>query len=153
MARTQAESGVWFVRPAPGVVRAHLDHLQDRVGRFDLPAMERELRRDVALEAEGHSAVTLVKYPDLRVVLLFFRAGGSLAETSTDARISLHVLRGHLELRLPEGLTDIPAGHLVTLEGGTGFGVQAPTESALLLTLSWPAQSRSSQSRTGGPRT
>jgi hypothetical protein len=138
MATMQTESGAWFVRPAPGVVRAHLDHLQDQVGRFDLPAMERELRRDVALATEGHSAVTLIKHPDLRVVLIFFRAGGTLAETSTDARISLQVLRGHLEARLPEGPIDIPAGHLVTLDCGTGFGIHAPTESALLLTLSWP---------------
>jgi hypothetical protein len=139
MATMQTSSGEWFARPAPGVVRAHLDHLQDRVGRFDLPAMERDLRGDVALATEGHSAVTLIKYPDLRVVLLFFRAGGSLAQTSTDARISLQVLRGHLELRLPDGPVDIPAGHLVTLEGGTGFGVDSPTDSARLLTLSWPS--------------
>jgi hypothetical protein len=139
MTTIQASSSEWFVRPAPGVVRFHLDHLQDPVGRFDLPAMERELRGDVALAREGHSAVTLVKYPDLRVVLIFFRTGGNLAETSTDARISLQTLRGHLELRLPDGPIDIPAGHLVTLEGGTGFGVGARTESALLLTLSWPS--------------
>ena len=139
MATMQTSSGDWFVRPAPGVVRVHLDHLRDPVGRFDLPAMERELRGDVALASEGHSAMTLVKYPDLRVVLIFFRSGGSLAESSTDARISLQTLRGHLELRLPDGPIDIPAGHLVTLEGGTGFGVRAPTESALLLTLSWPS--------------
>jgi quercetin dioxygenase-like cupin family protein len=139
MTTIQASSNEWFVRPAPGVVRFHLDHLQDPIGRFDLPAMERELRGDVALAKEGHSAVTLVKYPDLRVVLIFFRTGGSLAETSTDARISLQTLRGHLELRLPDGPIDIPAGNLVTLEGGTGFGVGARTESALLLTLSWPS--------------
>ncbi len=138
MATMQTSSGSWFVRPAPGAVRVHLDHLQDPVGRFDLPEMERELRRDVALASEGHSAVTLIKHPDLRVVLICFRTGGSLAETSTGARISLQTLRGHLELRLPDGPVDIPAGHLVTLEGGTGFGIRAPTESALLLTLSWP---------------
>lgn len=139
MATVQPAAREWFVRPAPGVVRVHLDHLQDPLGHFDLPALERELRRDVALASEGQSAVTLVKYPDLRVVLIALREGGRLVEARTEARISLQTLRGHLELHLPEGALDIPAGHLVTLEGGTEFTIQALTESALLLTLSWPS--------------
>ncbi len=138
MATVQPAAREWFVRPAPGVVRVHLDHLQDPLGHFDLPALERELRRDVAVASEGQSAVTLVKYPDLRVVLIALREGGRLVEARTEARISLQTLRGHLELHLPEGAIDIPAGHLATLEGGTEFTIQALTESALLLTLSWP---------------
>lgn len=139
MATFQTATPGWFVRPAPGAVRIHLDHLQDPIGHFDLPAIERELRLDVAMPSEGQSAVTLVKYPDLRVVLIALRKGGRLVQGRTEARISLQTLRGHLELHIPEGPLDIPAGHLVTLEGGMEFGIQALTESALLLTLSWPA--------------
>ena len=138
MATVQDPRSGWFVRPAPGAVRVHLDHLRDPIGHFDLPSMERELRTDVALPKEGHSAVTLVKYPDLRVVLICLRAGARLEEARTEARISLQTLRGHLELRLPEGPLDIPAGNLVTLEGGMEFTVAAVADSSLLLTLSWP---------------
>ncbi len=128
----------WLFHPAPGRVKAHLAHLRDPMGHFDLPGIERELRREAALEVEGHSAVTLAKYPDLRVVLIALRKGARRVEARTDARVSLQALRGNLEIRLPDGVLDLPAGHLVTLESDVGFGIQALTESALLLTLSWP---------------
>jgi hypothetical protein len=139
MATVPSWSRPWVVRPAPGVVRAHLDHLQDPLGHFDLPAIERELRQDVAIASEGQSAVTLVKHADLRVVLIALRRGARRVEARTDARISLQTLRGHLELHLPDGAIDLPAGHLATLDGGMAFGIQALTESAVLLTLSWPS--------------
>jgi hypothetical protein len=141
MATVPTSSRPWFIRPAPGVVRAHVDHLQDPLGHFDLPAMERDLRRDVALATEGQSAVTLVKHADLRVVLIVLRRGARRVEARTGARISLQALRGHLELYLQDGTIDLPAGHLATLDGGMEFGIQALTESAVLLTLSWPPAS------------
>jgi len=128
----------WLTRPAPGLVRTHVVHLQDPVGHFDLPALERELRQDVALANEGQSAVTLVKHADLRVVLIALRRGARRIEASTGARISLQALRGHMELHLAGDVVDLPAGHLTTLTGGIEFGIEALTESAVLLTLSWP---------------
>jgi hypothetical protein len=130
--------GTWLSPPAPGRVRPHIAHLQDPLGHFDLPALERELRQEVALAVEGHSAVTLVKHPDLRVVLIALRKGARRVEARTEARVTLQALRGHLEAHFPDGAFDLPAGHLVTLDGGVAFGLQAMTESAVLLTLSWP---------------
>jgi hypothetical protein len=150
MATVEPVAREWFVRPAPGVVRVHLDHLRDPIGHFDLAAVERELRHDVALAREGQCGVTLVKYPDLRVVLIALRKGGRRVEARTEARISLQTLRGHLELHLPEGPIDIPAGHLATLEGGMEFSIVALTDSALLLTLSWPQGSASSRRASPG---
>lgn len=139
MATVQKDRGSWFVRPAPGVVRMHLEHLRDPLGHFDLPAMERELRKDVAVSSEGLSAVTLVKYPDLRIVLIALRRGGRMHQSRTRARVSLQTLRGNLELHLPDGVIDIPAGGLATLESEMEFEVLSHTESALLLTLAWPS--------------
>ncbi len=138
MATMQPSRTGWNVRPAPGVVREHVDHLQDPIAHFDLPELERTLRGDVATATEGHSATTLVKHPDMRVVLVCFRAKGKMAQSSTAARISLQALRGNVEVHLPGGPLDLPAGHLVTLDGRTPFSVQSLTESALLLTLWWP---------------
>jgi quercetin dioxygenase-like cupin family protein len=125
-------------RPAPGVVRVHLDHLGDPVGHFDLAAVERELLSDEAVEREGHSAVTLAKYPDLRAVLVTLRKGAEIPEARAQARLSVHALRGRLRLRLPEGALDLLAGHLVTLERGMAFSVEARAASSFLLTVSWP---------------
>jgi quercetin dioxygenase-like cupin family protein len=130
--------GTWLSPPAPGRVRPHLTHLRDPTGHFDLPALERELRKEAALSAEGHSAVTLAKYADLRVVLIVLRKGARRVEARTEARVTLQALRGNLEAHLPDGAIDLPAGNLVTLDRGVEFGLEALTESALLLTLSWP---------------
>jgi hypothetical protein len=127
-------------RIAPGAIRAHLDHLSDPVGHFDLDAVERELRTDPAFEAEGHCAVTLAKYTDLRVVLLTMRGGAHLGEASTAARLSVQALRGRAVLELPEGPIDLRAGQLATLERGMTHDVRAAEDCALLLTLAWVGQ-------------
>jgi quercetin dioxygenase-like cupin family protein len=124
-------------------VRLHIDHLRDPIGHFDLARAEGELRSEAALATEGHSAVTLVKYPDLRVVLISMRAGARLGETQAEARLSVHTLRGRAALHLPEGTIDLPAGHLATLERGMRHDVEAREDSAVLLTLVWPGATRS----------
>lgn len=128
----------WIHEPAPGRARANLSHLRDPAGHFDLPALERELRQEMALAVEGHSAVTLAKYQDLRVVLIVLRKGARRVEAMTDARVSLQILRGSLQVGLPGGTVDAPAGHLLTLDREVEFQLEALTESAVLLTLSWP---------------
>ncbi len=125
-------------RPAPGVVRTHLDHLRDPIGHFNLADVELHLRSEPAFITEGHSAVTLVKYPDLRVVLLAMRAGARLGEARAEARVSVQTLRGRAMLRLPEGPLDLPAGSLVTLERGMAHDIEAHEDTAVLLTLVWP---------------
>ncbi|HQR30921.1 MAG TPA: hypothetical protein PLL32_10970 [Anaeromyxobacteraceae bacterium] len=108
------------------------------MGHFDLPAMERELRQEAALALEGHGAVTLAKYPDLRVVLIVLRRGARRVEARPAARVTLQALRGNLEIHLPDGTLDLPAGHLVALDREVGFHLEALTESSILLTLAWP---------------
>jgi len=130
-------------RPAPGVVRVHIDHLRDPIGHFDLASAEKELRGEAALATEGQSAVTLVKYPDLRVVLISLRAGARLGETQAEARLSVQTLHGRAVLHLPEGPIDMPAGHLATLERGMMHDVEAREDCSLLLTLVWPGAGRS----------
>jgi quercetin dioxygenase-like cupin family protein len=140
----------WLVHPAPGRVRTHLAHLHDPSGHFDLSATERELRREAALTAEGQSAVTLAKYPDLRIVLIVLRKGARRVEARTEARVSLQALRGNLEVRLPDGTIDLRAGHLVTLDREVEFHLEARTESAVLLTLAWP-RGGTTGARASGP--
>ena len=125
-------------RPAPGAVRVHLDHLRDPIGHFDLAEVEQQLRGEAALATEGHSAVTLVKYPDLRVVLITMRAGARLGEAQAEARLSVQTVRGRATLHLPEGPIGLPVGHLATLERGMTHDVEAHEDSAVLLTLTWP---------------
>jgi quercetin dioxygenase-like cupin family protein len=104
---------------------------------FDLAAAERELRQTDAYVREGHAARTLVREPDLRIVLLVMKADGRIAEHRADETASIHALGGHLRLHMPDRVVDLPAGRLLVLERGILHDVEAVLESAFLLTLGW----------------
>jgi quercetin dioxygenase-like cupin family protein len=108
-----------------------------RGATFDLGAVDREMRQDGAYLREGHTARTLVRAPDLRVVLVVMKAGARIAEHHADETASVHTLSGHLRLRLPDKTVDLPPRGLLVLEKGLRHDVEATEESAFLLTLGW----------------
>jgi quercetin dioxygenase-like cupin family protein len=81
--------------------------------------------------------VTLVKYPDLRIVYILMRSGARMQEHHAGATISVHTLSGHVRLHLAEGTVDLPAGQLLALERDVPHDVEAVEESAVLLTIAW----------------
>lgn len=103
---------------------------------FDLAQELEQLRREPAWNS-GQNAKTLVKYDDLRVVLITLKAGARLAGHRTDGRISIHTLQGHVRVTAQEEAFDLPAGHLLTLDHGVPHDVEATAESAFLLTIAW----------------
>ncbi len=107
---------------------------------FDLAAIDAEMRREAAYEREGHTARTLVREEDMRVVLVVMRAGGRIAEHRAKDTASVQTLSGHVRLRLPDGVIDLPAGRLLVLERDLRHDVEAAEESAFLLTLGWHAR-------------
>lgn len=93
---------------------------------------------DAWLHATGPSSTTLVKHPDLRIVLIAMRASTTMPQHKTTARISIQTIAGSIRLRLPACEIVLPAGQLLVLDHGVAHDVEAETDSALLLTLSWP---------------
>ena len=127
--------------PRP-VGHAQLAGQLDRpVLRFDLPAEIAHLHAQPAWR-DGHapSSTTLVKHPDLRLVLVAMRRGEILPQHRTAARISVQVLSGRLRLRLPQAETELGAGGLLVLEHELQHEVEALEDSAFLLTLAWPGK-------------
>lgn len=104
---------------------------------FDLAAVEHEMRREDAYLREGHTARTLVREPDLRIVLVVMKAGARMAEHRAGETVSVHALSGHVRLRLPDKTVELPFGRLLVLEKGLRHDVEAIEESAFLLTLGW----------------
>jgi quercetin dioxygenase-like cupin family protein len=102
---------------------------------FDLAAIDAEMRREDAYQRDGHTARTLVREEDMRVVLVVMRAGARITEHRANDTASIHALAGHVRLRLPDNATDLPAGRLLVLERGLRHDVEAVAESAFLLTL------------------
>jgi quercetin dioxygenase-like cupin family protein len=104
---------------------------------FDLAALDSELRKSDAYAREGHTARTLVRKPDLRIVLVVMKAGARIAEHRADKTASVHVLGGQLRVRLPDEVADLSAGRLLVIERELNHDVEAVADSAFLLTLGW----------------
>jgi len=102
---------------------------------FDTVAVDAELQRSDAYLREGHTARSLVRKPDLRIVLVAMKAGARIAEHHADETASIHALSGHVRLRLPAETIDLSAGRLLVLERGVKHGVEAVADSTFLLTL------------------
>src|SRR5512137_2572685 len=107
--------------------------------QFDLASELDQLHRDESwLHPAGRSSKTLVKYLDLRIVLIAMKANTRMHEHTAAGRISVHSLNGHIRLHLPERVVDLPAGNLLALDQCVSHDVEAFEDSAFLLTLSWP---------------
>jgi quercetin dioxygenase-like cupin family protein len=104
---------------------------------FDLGALEREMREEESYRREGHTARTLVRAPDLRVVLVAIKGGGRIAEHHASESASVHTISGQVRLHLPDRTVELPAGRILVLGRGLRHDVEATTDSAFVLTLGW----------------
>jgi quercetin dioxygenase-like cupin family protein len=104
--------------------------------KFDLHQEIKQLRSEGRWQS-GHTAKTLAKYPDLRVVLVVMNAGGRLVKHRTEGRICVHSLAGRISLRTAEQSVDLSAGQMLVLERDIPHDVEASTDSAFLLTIAW----------------
>src|ERR1700682_1965450 len=117
--------------------------LSESVLQFNLASELDHLHRDDSwLQPTGRSSKTLVKHPDLRIVLIAMRANTRMHEHTAAGRISVHSLNGHIRLHLPERVVDLTAGHLLALDQCVPHDVEAAEDSAFLLTLSWPPETK-----------
>jgi len=97
-------------------------------------------KEDAWLQGKGPSSTTLVKHPDLRIVLLTMKKKMCMHQHSTAASISVQTLAGHIRVRLPDRTAELPAGQLLVLDQCVPHDVEAEEDSAFLLTLSWHGQ-------------
>jgi quercetin dioxygenase-like cupin family protein len=117
---------------------------EHEVGTLAAPLLFLNLNREIEqLRSEGrwqsgHTAKTLAKYPDLRVVLIVMKAGGRLEKHQADGRLSVQTLDGRIRFNTAERSVELEAGHMLTLERGIPHDVEGIADSAFLLTIAWP---------------
>lgn len=104
---------------------------------FDLPEQIRELRGEPYWQS-GRNSKTLVKYDDLRIVLMAMRANTTIHEHRAAGRISVQTIEGHLRMHAGGKEFDLPAGRVLALDRTMPHDVVALTDSAFLLTIAWP---------------
>ncbi len=103
---------------------------------FDLEA-EAQLLRDSALWRErGQNSKTLLKLPDLRLVLIALKAGHQIQRHQTDLRLNLTTFTGHVQLTVNDETIDLHAGRVLVLDPKIPHDVAALKDSVILLSLS-----------------
>jgi quercetin dioxygenase-like cupin family protein len=113
--------------------------LSESVLQFNVASELDHLHQDESwLHPTGRSSKTLVKHPDLRILLIAMKANTRMHEHTAAGRISVHTINGHIRVHLPKQVVDLPAGHLLALDQCVPHDVEATEDSAFLLTLSWP---------------
>ena len=130
-------------QPRPVGHESIVGTLSGSVLQFNLASELDQLQRDESwLSPTGRSSKTLVKYPDFRIALIAMKANTRMHEHTAAGRISVHTLSGHIRLHLPERVVDLPARHLLALDQCVPHDVEAAEDSAFLLTLSWPSETK-----------
>jgi quercetin dioxygenase-like cupin family protein len=106
---------------------------------FDLPAEIDRLKAE-STWSTGHNARTLIKYDDLRVVLMALQSDARIPDHQADGRLSVQVLSGHIQVRASGRTFNLRAGGVLALDRGIRHDVTALAESAVLLTIAWPGK-------------
>jgi quercetin dioxygenase-like cupin family protein len=100
---------------------------------LDLRAALRALRGEVQSGTNGHRQITLLHHGPVRLVLFAFDAGGRMPEHRAPGWITIHVLRGSLQVRTPEGHHALSEGEVLALAPDVPHDVDATEETDMLL--------------------
>jgi quercetin dioxygenase-like cupin family protein len=117
--------------------RPHTSSMASPFLEFDLTSEVDRLQREGTWNT-GQNARTLIKYDDLRVVLMALKAGARIPEHKANGRISVQVLSGHVRLNASGRAFDLLPGSLLALDERAPHDLEALEESAILLTIAWP---------------
>ena len=117
--------------------RPHTPSMSSPFLEFDLTSEVDQLHRESTWNT-GQNARTLIKYDDLRVVLMALKAGARISEHKTNGRISVQALSGHVRLNALGRAFDLLPGSLLALDERAPHDLEALEESAILLTIAWP---------------
>ena len=110
----------------------------DKIAQFDLAREIADAEQKKPWPA-GICSKTLFKKHDLRVVLISMQSDARMKEHHADGTMSLHVLKGQIRVSVNGKPHDLPTGTLFTLGASIRHDVEASSDSAFLLTISWPS--------------
>ena len=131
--------------------RPHTSSMSSPFLEFDLTSEVDRLHGESTWNT-GQNARTLIKYDDLRVVLIALKGGARIPEHKTNGRISVQVLSGHVRLNASGRAFNLLPGSVLSLEECAPHDLEALEESALLLTMAWPGDSARNGHRQMGQR-
>jgi len=115
------------LRPRPSDRFAGVEH------ELDLRAALSALRAEGRTSANGHQQIALMHQGPVRLILFAFEANGRIPEHAAPGWVTIHVLRGALNVRTPHALHVLSDGRLLSLAPNLRHDVEATEESDMLL--------------------
>ena len=109
--------------------------LDREVMMFDLAAILGNMKQEPTWQKAKRNAMTLVKQPVFRVVLVALQAGCEIGAHETEGPVTVQGLAGRLVIHVGEEEMHLAAGQLLVLRPGLRHSMHAREESAFLLTL------------------
>lgn len=106
--------------------------------KFDLAEEADALRIEEGWRKTGHSAKSLAKHRDMRIVLIAMKRDTRMKEHQTDGAVSIHVLAGRIAVHVGAKTVDVPMGSLLALDRGLPHDVVALDDSTFVLSVSAP---------------
>ena len=105
---------------------------------FDLASEAAGLRASPGWAQHGRAAKTLLRTPDVRVLLLALRANTVIPEHATNHTVLVQVIAGHVQLATPTtGATELVAPAMLFLPANVAHDLVAYDDSLVLVTLDW----------------
>ena len=114
-------------------LRTH--RLKGNVLSFALRGEATAIEQSAAYQRSGRTAKTLVSAGRLRIELVALRKGASMAQHRAKGHVTIHVLRGALQVTTTEGPADLGPGGLMVLAPNVTHAVTARRDASFLLTL------------------
>lgn len=127
-------------RQAPGHAAGHSDDqgiMIDKLLQFDIQQEIAKADQRRPWPA-GILAQTLFKKENFRVVLIIMEPGKKISEHHADGALSVQVIKGQIQFRVPDKTEVLTAGNLLMLDASIRHDLEAQSEAAFLLTIGWP---------------
>ncbi len=103
--------------------------------RFDLNAVAAKLRQESQAGEAGHRQQTIYKHGPTTVSLFLFGHLTRLPPHRANGVVTIHVLKGHLQVTAEGQVHDLYSNNLLALASGVQHDVVAPQETEMLLTV------------------
>ncbi len=106
---------------------------------FNLAASLKQIKSEETWQSAQRSALTLVRSPMLRVVLIALHEGTVIPSHQAEGSITVQVLEGRIKFTAAGQIVTLGKGQMLTLHSGLPHVIEAVKESAFLLTVATPA--------------
>jgi quercetin dioxygenase-like cupin family protein len=114
--------------------------LRDPLMKFDLRAQIDRLSSEPQWDDDGRNSIVLAKDARLRVLLTLISEGARMGDNDVEGPMSVQVLGGRVVARRDAQAVELRDGELATIEAGAAWAIEAQEDSAILLTITWPAE-------------